>query len=85
MALSKVWVHAEVSDGTVAPITLEMLAKAQTSRTARVGLGVMLVIWFYSFGENLEILAYLIWPGLLVVGIATGERLRSPLARRLGA
>lgn len=65
--------------------TLEMLFKAQTSRTARVGLGVMLVIWFYSFGENLEILAYLIWPGLLVVGIATGERLRSPLARQLGA
>ena len=29
MALSKVWVHAEVADGTVAPITLEMLAKAR--------------------------------------------------------
>jgi electron transfer flavoprotein alpha subunit len=29
MALSKVWVHAEVSDGAVAPITLEMLAKAR--------------------------------------------------------
>jgi electron transfer flavoprotein alpha subunit len=29
MALSKVWVHAEVSGDTVAPITLEMLAKAR--------------------------------------------------------
>jgi electron transfer flavoprotein alpha subunit len=29
MALSKVWVHAEVADGAVAPITLEMLAKAR--------------------------------------------------------
>jgi electron transfer flavoprotein alpha subunit len=29
MALSKVWVHAEVVDGAVAPISLEMLAKAR--------------------------------------------------------
>src|SRR3954447_8513119 len=29
MALSKVWVHAEAADGAVAPITLEMLAKAR--------------------------------------------------------
>ena len=29
MALSKIWVHAEAADGTVAPITLEMLAKAR--------------------------------------------------------
>ena len=29
MALSKVWVHAEAADGKVAPITLELLAKAR--------------------------------------------------------
>ena len=29
MALSKVWVHAEALEGVVAPITLEMLAKAR--------------------------------------------------------
>ncbi|MCU1352609.1 MAG: etfA [Acidimicrobiales bacterium] len=29
MALSKVWVHAEAEDGKVAPITLEILAKAR--------------------------------------------------------
>ena len=29
MALSKVWVHAETTDNGVAPITLEMLAKAR--------------------------------------------------------
>ncbi|HEY4375750.1 MAG TPA: electron transfer flavoprotein subunit alpha/FixB family protein [Acidimicrobiales bacterium] len=29
MTLSKVWVHAEATDGTVAPITLEILAKAR--------------------------------------------------------
>jgi electron transfer flavoprotein alpha subunit len=30
MALSKIWVHVEVNEGTVAPITLEILAKART-------------------------------------------------------
>jgi electron transfer flavoprotein alpha subunit len=30
MGLSKIWVYAEATDGTVAPITLEMLAKART-------------------------------------------------------
>lgn len=30
MALSKVWVHAEINENGVAPITLEMLAKART-------------------------------------------------------
>src|SRR4030095_4225702 len=29
MALSKIWVHAEAVEGTVASITLEMLAKAR--------------------------------------------------------
>ena len=29
MALSKVWVHVEVNEGAVAPITLEILAKAR--------------------------------------------------------
>jgi electron transfer flavoprotein alpha subunit len=30
MALSKIWVHVEVLEGEVAPITLELLAKART-------------------------------------------------------
>ena len=30
MALSKIWVHCEVSEDTIAPITLEVLAKART-------------------------------------------------------
>ncbi len=55
---------------------IELAAKSQGSRTARTALGVSLVLAFYSFGENLEILAYLFWPGLVVVGIA----LRRPLA-----
>lgn len=34
----------------------------------RIGLGLSLVLVLYSFGENLEILAYLYWPALLVIG-----------------
>jgi hypothetical protein len=40
---------------------------------ARVGLALALLLFFYTFGENLEILAYLIWPALLVMGIAHRE------------
>jgi len=34
-----------------------------------VGLSMVLVLFFYTFGENLEILAYLFWPGLVMIGI----------------
>ena len=47
-----------------------LLAKAQNDKTARVGLGLTLALVLYSFGENLEILAYLYWPALVVIGIA---------------
>ncbi len=57
---------------------LELTVRAQASRTARSALSVMLVLSFYSFGENLEILAYLYWPGLIIVGIAFRQRLVSP-------
>ena len=61
---------------------LELLAKAQADRVARCALGVVIIITFYSFGENLEILSYLFWPGLVVVGIAMRRRFFHPLRRR---
>ena len=30
----------------------------------------MLILFLYTFGENLEILAYLFWPALIVMGSA---------------
>ena len=59
---------------------VEMILKAQRDRVARSALGVAIVITFYTFGENLEILAYLFWPGLIVIGIAMRRRLVSPFA-----
>lgn len=38
--------------------------------SARTGLAMALLLVLYTFGENLEILAYLIWPALVVIGIA---------------
>lgn len=59
--------------GYVAPLLLsfvDLLLKAQKSETAKVGLSIVLLLFFYSFAENLEMLAYLIWPGLVMLGIA---------------
>ena len=47
-----------------------LLVKAQSKRMARVGLGLTVTLVLYSFGENLEILAYLYWPALMIIGIA---------------
>lgn len=49
---------------------VEMLILAQVTRIGRLGLAIVLLIIFYSFGENLEILAYLIWPALVLLGCA---------------
>jgi len=57
--------------------SLEMIIKAQSSRLARTGLCLIITLWLYTFGENLEILVYLFWPGLIVLGIASRQRLRN--------
>ena len=64
---------------------VEMAAKAQSDRVARAALAVTIVIAFYTFGENLEILSYLFWPGLVLIGIAMRRRFRNPFGCRLGA
>jgi hypothetical protein len=47
-----------------------LLVRAQKSKTSAIGLAMVMIILFYTFGENLEILAYLFWPGLVTLGIA---------------
>jgi hypothetical protein len=58
--------------------TGEMLLKAQASRTGRCGFAMMLILLLYSFGENLEILVYLYWPAMVVIGSASRQRLFNP-------
>ena len=43
------------------------------SAAGRIAFAMVLLMSFYSIGENLEILAYLMWPGLVVMGIAARE------------
>ena len=50
--------------------TIVLTLRAMRSETARVGLGMALTLGLYSFGENLEILAYLYWPALVIIGAA---------------
>jgi hypothetical protein len=47
---------------------IEMLLLAQVEPLGRTALAIVVLLIFYSFGENLEILAYLFWPGLVVLG-----------------
>lgn len=51
--------------------TVSMAWRAMGSKDARTAFAMLLVIWLYSFGENLEVLGYLYWPALVIVGIAT--------------
>jgi hypothetical protein len=50
-----------------------LLSHIRNAHTARVGFCLMLVLLLFSFGENIENLAYLYWPGLLIIGIAIKE------------
>jgi len=47
-----------------------LVRKSMQTEIARCGLAMVLVLVLYSFGENLEILAYLYWPALVIIGVA---------------
>lgn len=51
----------------------DLLVKAQNSQTAKAGLSVILVLILFTFAENIESLAYLYWPGLVIVGLGFKE------------
>ncbi|RUT02711.1 hypothetical protein DSM106972_056310 [Dulcicalothrix desertica PCC 7102] len=55
------------------PITstfLYLLVIAQKSEIARAALSFILILMVFSFAENLDLLAYLYYPGLILMGIA---------------
>ncbi|HEY9298053.1 MAG TPA: O-antigen ligase domain-containing protein [Phormidium sp.] len=54
---------------------IEFLVKAHRYETAKVALGLILVLFMFSFGENLEALIYIYWPALVMMGIAFKEKL----------
>ena len=58
----------------------QLIRSALISGLGRVGLSMITLMLMYSFGENLESLAYLYWPGLVLVGMALQEGDRQPAA-----
>ncbi|HEY9846824.1 MAG TPA: hypothetical protein V6D03_11580, partial [Candidatus Caenarcaniphilales bacterium] len=57
---------------------IDLLSKAQKSRIARVGLSMILVLFIFTFAENIEYLAYIYWPGLVMLGISFKEKVSIP-------
>ena len=53
--------------------TLLALVDAARGPRGRLPLGIMMTLTLLSFGENVEIEAYLLWPGLVVLGIHARE------------
>jgi hypothetical protein len=53
----------------------ELSARAQGDRLARCSLATMLTLCVFSFGENLDVLAYLVWPVFLLLGIVARRRI----------
>jgi hypothetical protein len=60
----------------------ELGLKSQCDQVARSALAITLAIGMFSFADNLEIVTYLIWPGLLVIGIGMRRPFRNPYAQR---
>lgn len=53
--------------------TLLALMDAAQNRRGYLPLGIMMTLTLLSFGENIEIEAYLLWPGLVLLGIHARE------------
>lgn len=53
--------------------TLLAMKDAATSTRGRLPMGIMMTLTLLSFGENIEIEAYLLWPALLMLGIHSRE------------
>ena len=52
---------------------IDLLLKAQTYKHAKVGLNVILIILLFSFGENVDNMAYTYWPALIILGVSFKE------------
>ncbi|MBE9178909.1 O-antigen ligase domain-containing protein [Oculatella sp. LEGE 06141] len=58
-----------------------LLIKSQSSKLAQTALAVFLVFIAFSMGENIENLAYITWPGLVLLGMALKERVKFDFAK----
>ncbi|MDZ4841292.1 MAG: hypothetical protein SH859_03990 [Hyphomicrobium aestuarii] len=61
-----------------------LLVRAQRDRVALAAVGFLAVVFLNAMGENIEILAYLAWPGFLLLGMALKRRRVGVFAELLG-
>ena len=55
----------------------DLLLKLRTHPSAKTGISVLLTLIIFSTVDNIDGLAYLYWPGLIILGIAFKENARS--------
>ena len=67
----------------VAQMLVVMVDAARGPR-GRLPMGIMMTVILLTFGENLEIEAYMIWPGLMLLGLHAREMAREGEARAIG-
>lgn len=53
---------------------IDLLLKAQNSEYAKVGLSIIIILFIFTFAENLDGFPYLYWPGLVMLGIAFKQK-----------
>lgn len=53
---------------------IDLLIKAQTNDYAKVGLSIILVLFLFTFAENIDTLSYMYWPALIILGIAFKQK-----------
>jgi hypothetical protein len=60
----------------MAATLVDLLRRASSPRYAlgSTGLAMIVILLLYTFGENLEILVYLYWPGMVIMGMALQEK-----------
>lgn len=59
---------------------LDLLIKARDSKIAETALSLLLVFILFSFGEQIDVLGYLCWPALVIIGIAFTEKINKPIS-----
>ncbi len=58
---------------------LYLLTKAGDSKIAETSLSILLVILAFSFGEQIDVLGYIVWPSLIIMGIAFKAKIKQPI------
>lgn len=59
---------------------IELVLKARHSKLAETSLSILLVLLIFSFGEQIDVLGYICWPGLITMGIAFKQKFYHPIS-----